>query len=167
MKVLVAYASKHGSTEEIAEAIAGGLRGGGHEADCLDAGSVPSLDPYDAVVLGSAVYMRRWRREARRFLRRFSDELAKLPFWVFNSGPVGEPEEGEEESAWLEPPGVVKRIEALGVRDHVVFGGKVSEEAGGMMGRIAEGTPSEFQDRRDFAEISAWTARIANELETR
>jgi len=45
----------------------------------------------DAVVLGSAVYMRRWRPEARRFLRRFRRELAHRPFWVFSSGPVGDP----------------------------------------------------------------------------
>ena len=66
--VLVAYASKHGSTEEIAEAIAASLRECGLAADCVAAGAVNSLEGYDAVVLGSAVYMRPWRREARRFL---------------------------------------------------------------------------------------------------
>ena len=63
-RVLVAYGSKHGSTAEIAEAIAATLREAGLQADCVKAGDVRSLEGYDAVVLGSAVYMRRWRRAA-------------------------------------------------------------------------------------------------------
>ena len=66
--VLVAYGSKHGSTAEIAAAIAETLRESGLRADCLQAGSVDSLEGYDAVVVGSAVYMRRWRREAKSWL---------------------------------------------------------------------------------------------------
>ena len=61
-RVLVAYGSRHGSTAEIAEAIAATLREAGLAVDCRKAGEVDSLDGYDAVVLGSAVYMRRWRR---------------------------------------------------------------------------------------------------------
>ena len=68
--VLVAYASKYGATAELAEAIAERLRESGLQADCREADGVKSLDPYDAVVLGSAVYMARWRGGARKFLRR-------------------------------------------------------------------------------------------------
>jgi menaquinone-dependent protoporphyrinogen oxidase len=58
MNVLVAYASKRGSTEEIAHAVAETLHDGGLDVDCLRASDVGDLDRYDAVVLGSAVYMR-------------------------------------------------------------------------------------------------------------
>ena len=54
-RVLVAYATKHGATAEIAEAIADELRHAGHEADCLGAGEVTGLDSYDAAIIGSAV----------------------------------------------------------------------------------------------------------------
>lgn len=86
MTALVAYASKNGSTAEIAQAIAGELRGHGLETDCREAGEVRDLKAYDAVVLGSAVYMKRWRPSARRFLRRHRASLPGLPWWVFNSG---------------------------------------------------------------------------------
>jgi hypothetical protein len=56
-RVLVAYGSKHGSTAEIADRIGERLREAGHEVDVLPAGSVTDLDRYEAVVLGSAVYM--------------------------------------------------------------------------------------------------------------
>ena len=62
--VLVAYASKRGSTAEIAEAIAEALRQSGVSVDCIEAGKVGSVEPYDAVVLGSAVYIKRWRGDA-------------------------------------------------------------------------------------------------------
>jgi menaquinone-dependent protoporphyrinogen oxidase len=55
--VLVAYASKHGSTAEIANAVAEALCAAGLRADCLEAVDVRGLESYDAVVLGSAVYM--------------------------------------------------------------------------------------------------------------
>src|SRR4051794_9549902 len=65
MRVLVAVASKHGATRGIAEAIADRLRERGLAAHVSDASDVQSLDDIDAVVLGSAVYAGRWRKDAR------------------------------------------------------------------------------------------------------
>ena len=163
-RVLVAYASKHGSTAEIAEVIADTLRGAGLDVDCVDAGAVRSVERYDAVVLGSAVYIKRWRGDAKRFLRRHRRTLARRPFWVFSSGPVGEPT-GEEDQAWLEPPRTMRKVEQLGAREHVVFGGRMPPDARGPAGRaMAEGIPPEYRDRRDWNEIRAWAERVAAEL---
>lgn len=90
-KVLVAYASKRGSTAEIAQAIAETMREHGLSVDCTRAEEVRTLESYDAVVLGSAVYMRRWRGDAKHFLDKHRRELEQRPFWVFSSGPVGSP----------------------------------------------------------------------------
>jgi menaquinone-dependent protoporphyrinogen oxidase len=150
--VLVTFASKHGSTAEIAEAIAEVLRESGLEAHCVEAREVESLDRFDAVVLGSAVYMRRWRREARKFLKRFGPELERRPFWVFSSGPVGDP--AKDNLAWAEPPGTINEAEHLGVREHVVFGGR----------SLSRGIPEPLRDRRDWTEIAAWARHIAAEL---
>ena len=91
MTVLVAYSSKRGSTAEIAETLAATLRREGLGV-CLErAEDVRSLERYDAVVLGSAVYMKRWRGEAKHFLKRHRKALRQKPFWVFSSGPVGDP----------------------------------------------------------------------------
>lgn len=161
--VLVAYASKRGSTAEIADAIATVLRESGHEAACAEAGTVAELDGYDAVVLGSAVYMRRWRGDARRFARKHRHALERMPLWVFSSGPTGDP--SRDNPAWTEPGHTIKRLERLGAREHVVFGGSMPQEPHGHMEQaMVENTPQEWRDRRDWDEIRAWAARIAGQL---
>src|SRR5688572_28093613 len=106
-RLLVAFASKRGSTAEIAEAIADELRGAGLTVDCRPAGEVEEVSGYDAVVLGSAVYMKRWQHEARRLLHKHRDELSARPLWIFSSGPFGE----HPDPAWAEPPKVVNEAE--------------------------------------------------------
>lgn len=164
-RVLVAYASKRGSTSEIAQAVADELGRAGLEADCRDAGQVDDLDGVDAVVLGSAVYMRRWRGDARRFLRRHRRRLAELPLWVFSSGPTGDP--ARDDARWTEPRHTIKKIERLGAREHVVFGGRMPLDPGNAMERaMIEGTPTEWRDRRDWDAIRAWAAGVASALQT-
>ncbi len=161
--VLVAYATKHGATAEIAEAIAGQLRADGLEAEARHAGDVRSLEQYSAVVLGSAVYMKRWRREARHFLRHHHDTLARMPFWVFSSGAVGE----HRDPDWEEPAKVVETVERLGAREHVVFGGRVPQDPGNFVERaMLRDTPPEVADLRDFDAIRAWASTIAAALRT-
>ena len=164
MRVLVAYASKRGSTGEIAEAVAGTLRDAGLDVDCLQSDAVADLEGYDGVVLGSAVYMKRWRGDAKHFLRKHGRQLAERPLWVFSSGPVGDPDEPEDPS-WLEPPRIVKKVEQLGARDHVVFGGRLPLEPRGPIEKaMVKGIPPEFHDRRDWGQIRAWATGIASQL---
>ncbi|HVQ59491.1 MAG TPA: flavodoxin domain-containing protein [Solirubrobacterales bacterium] len=164
MKVLVAYASKRGSTAEIATAVADTLRQAGLEVDCLESGDVADVSPYDGVVLGSAVYMKRWRGDAKHFLRKHSKQLAERPFWVFSSGPVGDPDQPEKPE-WMEPPKIVKTVEGLGARDHVVFGGRLPTDPHGLIEKaMVSGVPAEFRDRRDWGQIRSWAKDIAAEL---
>jgi|SRR5579884_589806 len=165
MRVLVAYASKNGSTAEIAHAIAEELRRHGLETDFREAGEVRDLEPYGAVVLGSAVYMKRWRPSARRFLRRHRAALPGLPWWAFNSGPVGKPTDDPRAAEWSSPPKVMARVESLGAREHVVFGGRVPSKPKNFVERaMVKNTPSEFADRRDWEEIRRWAGGIASAL---
>lgn len=160
-KVLVVYASKHGSTREIADAIAVELRHAGCVVDCRQAHDDATPDGYDAVVLGSATYVNHWRREARRFLHHHRHALAERPLWLFSSGPVGEQ---DPDPAWIEPHAVWQAAEDLGARDHVVFGGRVPEDPRGLVERaMARATPPAFADRRDWEEIRAWARHIADE----
>lgn len=162
--VLVAYASKRGSTAEIAEAVADALRRSGYVVECRAVEQVRSIDSYDAVVLGSAVYMKRWRGDAKRFLRKHGEELSHLPFWVFSSGPVGDPDKMPDRS-WLEPPRIIADVEELGVRGHVVFGGRMPTEPHGPLERsMVKNTAEQYRDRRDWEEVRAWARRIASEL---
>ena len=158
LRVLVTYASKHGSTVEIADAIADELRTQGLAVDCESASHVKNLDGYDAVVIGSAVYMKRWRRDARHLLRKHARGLAEMPFWIFSSGPFGE----TPDLAWAEPPKVIKEAERLGVRDHVVFGGRLPANPSGPIEKaMVRDTPPDVTDLRDWDQIRDWAKDIA------
>lgn len=88
MTILLAYATKHGSTREVADAIADTLRRSGNECDVRPAATVTDLTGYDAVVLGGSLYMTRWHPDALRFLDGNRDALAVLPFAVYALGPL-------------------------------------------------------------------------------
>jgi menaquinone-dependent protoporphyrinogen oxidase len=85
--ILVAYASKNGSTREVAEAIAGVLSADGHAVDFRRAGEVGDLKSYSGVVLGGSIYVGRWHQDALDFLKRHTDGLAVLPVAIFAMGP--------------------------------------------------------------------------------
>jgi menaquinone-dependent protoporphyrinogen oxidase len=159
--VLVTYASKHGATAEIARAVAEELQHTGLSVDCLPAEQVNQVEEYAAVVIGSAVYMKRWRPEARRLLKRNAKALADRPFWIFSSGPCGE----KPDPAWSEPARTVKRAERLGVRDHVVFGGRLPLEPTNFMERsMVQNCPPESRDLREWDVIRAWAGDIGAQL---
>jgi menaquinone-dependent protoporphyrinogen oxidase len=163
MNVLVAFASKRGSTTEIAETVAATLRREGLKVCLEPAGDVGSLERFDAVVLGSAVYMKRWRGDARHFLKKHRKALRQMPFWVFSSGPVGDPARDNPE--WAEPPKLAEKVEDLGGKGHVVFGGCMPVEPRGATERaMVDGIPKEFRDRRDWDEIRAWAKQVASDL---
>jgi menaquinone-dependent protoporphyrinogen oxidase len=160
-RVLVAYATKHGATKEIADAIADQLRQRGHSVDCRSADTAGSLDDYDGAVIGSAVYMKRWRPEARRLLKREAKILKQRPFWVFSSGPCGD----NPDPSWSEPTRIVRRAVALGVRAHVVFGGRLPLDPDGFVERaMVENCPPDKRDLRDWDAIRSWADGVGAEL---
>jgi menaquinone-dependent protoporphyrinogen oxidase len=161
-RVVVTYASKHGSTAEIAEAIAERIRAAGQEVDCVSAELVGDLSAYDAVVLGSAVYMKRWLRPARRLLN--SRRLHGRALWLFSSGPCGK----DPDPSWSEPGSVKAAADRLDACDHVIFGGRLPVEPGNFMERaMVRDTPPEYRDLRDWEEIRAWGDAIGAQLRGR
>jgi menaquinone-dependent protoporphyrinogen oxidase len=86
--ILVAYATKKGSTQEVAEAIAERLDERGLQTTVQPAGEVTDLTGFDGIVLGGSLYMTRWHADARRFMRRYTEMLATLPLAVFAMGPL-------------------------------------------------------------------------------
>src|SRR3954453_7036262 len=97
-KTLIASASKHGSTQEVAEQVAQILRDGGLDVDVRPASSVDDVAAYDALVIGGALYMGHWHRDARRLLNRVSEELRKRPVFVFGMGPMDLEQKSVEEA---------------------------------------------------------------------
>ena len=88
--ILVAYASRYGSTREVAESIAAVLRERLLRVEVRAVGEVDQVDEYGGVVLGAALYLGRWHRDARTFAKRFADELSEVPVAVFGLGPIDE-----------------------------------------------------------------------------
>ncbi|MDN3027823.1 flavodoxin domain-containing protein [Streptomyces sp. S.PB5] len=159
-KVLVAYGTTNGSTARIAEAVAAVLRKEGVTAEALPAGAVARVTPYDAVVLGGALYAGRWHKDARRFVRRHGDELARLPLWLFSSGPL---DASASERDIPPVPGVKKAVTRLDAREHVTFGGCLEDGAKGWVAGmiLRNGKGGDF---RDFGRIEDWARHIADEL---
>jgi len=163
-RVLVAYGTKHGSTAEISERIGDTLRADGHEVEVTPAGDVRDVGGYDAVVLGSAVYMGRWRKEPLKLLKRLGRDLDGRPLWLFSSGP-GADDEPDPANKWQHPKKVREAGERLGARDQVVFGGRVSAEPGNFMERaMVKNTPADKRDARDFEAIAAWAHDVGRQL---
>jgi menaquinone-dependent protoporphyrinogen oxidase len=90
--ILVAYATLHGSTKEVAEEIAKTLRESGQPVDFQALKDVRSLADYSAVVMGAPFYMFRWHKDARRFLSRHREALQKMPVAIFALGPFNDVE---------------------------------------------------------------------------
>ena len=81
-RALLVYASRHGSTREVADAVADELRTAFAEVDVYEAASAPPPAGYDAVVIGGPMIMG-WHKEARKYLKRHKDELGAAPFALF------------------------------------------------------------------------------------
>lgn len=163
----MAHASKYGATAEIAERIGHVLSQAGLATDVARADRVEDLNRYRAVVLGSAVYIGRWRKEAATFLKSNEQALGARSVWLFSSGPTGEGDPLELTKGWRLPgdlDAVARRIRA---REIVVFHGKVDPAMLGFIGRsILRHVDAPVGDFRDWEAITAWAASIAEALKT-
>ena len=149
-RVLVAYASRAGSTREVANRVADRVDVAGICVDVQSADAVTDLDPYDGVVLGGALYMGRLHRDARRFLRRHRTRLAQIPFAMFAMGPLTLDEDDVRGSrAQLEA--ALKKVPDVRPMLDGIFGG------------VVDPTKLRFpfnrmpaSDARDWAAIDEW-----------
>ena len=179
MKVLVAYASRTGGTKGMAEFIGERLRGRGLMADVRDVTALRGASGYGAYVVGSAVYMFHWMKEAKQFLSHNKETFAGKPVWLFSSGPVGTDRTNAKGQDLLEVsvsgPKELDELRAMtDFRDHRIFFGALdgSKLTGvtGMMYRMASRSEEARKsmpegDFRDWNEIGAWVDTIANVLQ--
>lgn len=171
MKVIVVCASKYGSTQGIGVFIAEKLRRHGLEADARSVEAVPNPADYDAVVLGSAVYMGHWMPEAADFVRRNRAVLADRAVWLFSSGPLQlGPGINSVNDPKLEPKEIAELREAIHPRDHKVFFGALDPNKLGFKHRALRKLPAARAlfpegDFRDWKEIEAWANGIVQVLE--
>jgi len=164
-RVLVAYATKYGATGEIAERIGQVLREAGLPTDVLPADRVSDLTPYQAVVLGSAVYIGKWRKEAVKFLQAHEEMLAERPVWLFSSGPAGEGDAVELMDGWRFPKGQQAIADRIQPRDIAVFHGHVNMDKMNFIERwMIKNVQSPVGDFRDWDAVTSWATAIADAL---
>jgi menaquinone-dependent protoporphyrinogen oxidase len=159
--IVVAYASKHGSTEGIAQAIATRFRYRDLDAKAVPVHDVTDLDSVEAVVLGSAVYAGSWMKDAVRFAEHHERRLRAIPVWLFSSGPLGEEVKDEEE----QPRQLDSLRTSIAPREHRVFFGALDVETLSFGERmIVKAVHAPAGDFRDWDAINAWADEIADEL---
>jgi menaquinone-dependent protoporphyrinogen oxidase len=126
--VLVAYASKHGTTREVAESIAQTLEDRGLAVEIEEAGRVRDITRYDAVVVGGGLYMGKWHVDARRLLKRHREVLAGKRLAVFGMGPdsLEESKVAESRRQLDRALATVPELEPIAV---TIFGGALEPES--------------------------------------
>jgi menaquinone-dependent protoporphyrinogen oxidase len=159
--ILLVYASRYGSTQEVAETIATTLRQAGLRVDLQTMQEVRGLDSYEAVVLGAAIYNAHWHQDAHQFLIKHQDVLEQQPVAIFALGPLGTSDSAilrsrrqlEKELAmypWLKPVALE------------VFAGKYDPTKPGM-GFFYKLLPT--RDYRDWEAIRSWASVLLEHLE--
>ena len=158
--ILLAYATRYGSTQEVAESITAALREDGLEVDIQPMQEVKRLDNYDAIVLGAAIYSNRWHPDAHQFLSQHQETLRQRPAAIFALGPLStgdramlrsrrQLERELEKYPWLKPVTLE------------MFVGKLDPSKLGFFERLG----STASDHRDWKAIRAWADALAAQLQ--
>jgi menaquinone-dependent protoporphyrinogen oxidase len=161
MKLLVTYASKYGSTTEIAEVIGKELRKHSHDVEVKPVEAVVNLAQYEGFVIGSALYAGSWLKPAANFLRSNQELLACRPVYLFSSGPTGEGDPNEILDGWTFPEDLAPVLETIKPRDVILFHGNIDLEKLGFGERmIIKSVKATVGDYRDWLVIRSWASRL-------
>lgn len=163
-KILVGYATRYGSTREVAEFIAEVLRETGLDVDLHQLREVNTLEGYKAVVMGAPFYMFKWLKDAPKFLSRHQDALANMPVAVFALGPTEAsetPESKPEVFAQLDK--ALDGFPWLAPVDQALFGGKFDPAKLKFPMSIFMGQMP-ASDIRDWDRIRAWTEGLSAKI---
>lgn len=159
--ILIAYASKHGSTRQVADAIAQALEESGMRTDVRPARAVRDAGEYTAVVLGGPIYMGRWHGDARGFLRRNRKALVRVPFAAFATGPVTDKAD-DWRGARRQLDKALAGFPELRPVDVRLFGGSIDPTE--LRFPFSKQPPA---DRRDWSKIRAWAGGLPELLAPR
>ena len=167
MPILVAYATSHGSTREIAERIASRLHAGGIAVECRPVDHVFSVENCSAVILGSAIYNGKWLLDAHKFLDVEAMGLQMKPTWTFSVGMAPAVKGWAKRRAMRESQPLQEMItkKLPKVRGYRLFAGKDDgEEMAGPLKCLWSCMGGKFGDFRNWDEIDEWADVVAKEL---
>ena len=173
-RVLIGFASAHGSTKEVAVRIGEILRVEGFDVDVREFDEIDSIDAYGAAILGSAIHGQKWLPLAADFIRAHSTALTDRPVWLFSVCSIGDTSSFfSDRMARLmrrrrREPSIISEVRSqLDPRDHRYFAGVIERSqwtvAGDLFLRLCGGT---FGDHRDWPDIERWASGIAISLQS-
>lgn len=168
--ILVTYATRYGSTQAVAEAVAAELRAFGLAVEIQPMGKVKTLNGYQQIVLGAPIYIGRLEKDARRFLAQHQNALQTRPVALFALGPTTTKEEDWRDVrtqfeqilaqlSWLKPVAVE------------LFGGKFDPTAFRFPDTLLTFFPASpirnmpASDVRDWTAIRAWAKHLAAQFQ--
>lgn len=159
--ILVAYATKHGSTKEIAESIGATLEKAGLTVTIHDMATDLANTQFDAYVIGSAVYAGNWMATAKTFIANRKDQLTTKPVWLFSSGTIGNPPRPNEDDAVK----IDDLLAAIQPQDHRLFTGNLDKSKLNLAERtLIRAINIQYGDFRNWYDITAWASDIATAL---
>jgi menaquinone-dependent protoporphyrinogen oxidase len=162
--ILVGYATRSGSTKEVAEAVAVSFRESGQEVDLQPMRNVRTLDGYRALVLGAPLFMFHWHKDALAFLSRHREALKGLSVAVFALGPFHDAEkEWHDVRAQLDTE--LAKVPWFSPVARQVFGGKFDPATLRFpMNLIPAMRKMPASDIRDWTAIRKWATELAAKL---
>ncbi len=163
--ILVAYATRYGSTQEVAEAVAAALRERGLTVDIGSMRQVRTLDQYRVVVLGAPLYMFHWHKDALRFLAQHHVALAQRPVAIFALGPLhAEEKEFQEVRGQLEKE--LAKFPWLRPAAIAIFGGKFDPQKLTFPYNLVPGLKNmPVSDVRDWTAIRTWASDLVAQFQ--
>jgi menaquinone-dependent protoporphyrinogen oxidase len=163
-KILVAFATRYGSTQEVAEAIKVTLHHAGLATDIKQLRDVRTLQEYGAVVMGAPLMMFKWHKDAFGFLSRHRQTLQKLPVAVFALGPVHDPHDEEEwQNSRAQLDKELAKVPWFKPIVLQMFGGKFDPaQLKFPLNKLAGSAPA--TDIRDWDAIRTWAASLPTAL---
>jgi len=167
--ILVTYATRYGSTQEVAEAVAAALREAGLQVELTPVKKVRPGDSYRAVLLGAPLYIGSLLKDAQRFLEKNREALMGKPVAIFALGPLSADAKDLEGTraqldkelakfAWLKPV------------DVILFAGKYDPKKLRFPDSLLGALPASplhnlpASDNRDWDAIRAWAGSLAAKL---
>jgi len=163
--VLVTYATRYGSTEEVAQAVAQTLGESGVAVETQPVRSVHSLERYSTIVLGVPLYMGRFHRDARRFLSAYRDALTKMPVALFVLGPI-QTDEKDWAGARTQFKKELEKYPWFSPASQQMFGGKFDPlKLDFPYSLIPPIRKLPAGDARDWTAIRAWASDLASVIQ--
>ena len=167
VRMLIGYASRCGSTPEIAIRIADTVRSHGIDVDVLSVDAISDFDHLMRWCSGAVCTDGSWTPEATELIRRHAAVLARKPVWFFSVGSFGDRHPIVGGLIKKEPKEISEFEQLLHPRDYRVFAGVIDLEHWPARGRLLfKALGGHAGDNRQWPDIDEWAERIAQELRT-